>query len=102
MLQFLKGKSENAVAALKAIANSFSGLDPKTENVVVEELIDFGCLKYIFPIILRQGVKGQEIDEQMVIDENCLRIVLEMIVSTSEIYKMRVEAKLTEKRFVKL
>ena len=38
----------------------------------------------------------------MVIDENCLRIIMVMIVSTSEIYKMRVEAKLTEKRFVKL
>ena len=50
---------------------------------MIEELIDFGCLKYIFPILMRQGVKGQDIDEQMVIDENCMRVILVMIVSTS-------------------
>lgn len=35
---------------------------------LIEELIDFGGLKYIFPIVLRQGLKGKEIDEQMTID----------------------------------
>ncbi len=35
---------------------------------MIEELIDFGGLKYIFPIVMRQGVKGSDIDEQMVID----------------------------------
>jgi len=50
---------------------------------IIEELIDFGALKYFFPIIMRQGIRGKDVDEQMVIDENCLKVVLIMISSTS-------------------
>jgi hypothetical protein len=68
MLQVVKKKDDNAVSALKAIANSFAGLGLEAEGLIVEELIEFGGLKYIFPILLRQGVRGQDVDEQMVID----------------------------------
>jgi hypothetical protein len=39
MLQFVKGKKEWAVAALKAIANSFTMADAHAERQVLEELI---------------------------------------------------------------
>lgn len=68
MLQFMKTKTENSISSLKAIANSFIGLDKQAENKVVEELIDFGGLKYIFAIVLRQGLKGKDFDQQMMID----------------------------------
>ena len=68
MLEFLKTKNEYSISALKTIANSMASLDTVTLNQVVEELVDFGALKYLFPIILRQGLKGKDIDEQMTID----------------------------------
>lgn len=62
MLQFLKTKKEVSVSALKAIANSFILADSSVEQQIGEELIDLGGLKYIFPIILRQGLKGKDVD----------------------------------------
>lgn len=35
---------------------------------MVEEMIEWGALKYIFPIVLRQGLKGTDVDQQRVID----------------------------------
>jgi len=35
MLQFLKQKNESSVAALKAIVNSFTKAEPKSEQIIV-------------------------------------------------------------------
>ena len=50
---------------------------------MVAELIEMGALKYVFPMILRQGIKGKDIDEQRTIDENCLTVVYCMLRSSS-------------------
>ena len=62
MLQFIRKKNEYSLSAIKAIANSFSNIAPEMETQIIEELIDFGGLKYIFPIVLRQGIKAKDID----------------------------------------
>ncbi len=82
MLQFIKAKNEYSIPALKAIANAFTSLEEE-ETRIIEELIDFGGLKYIFPIVLRQGLKGKDVDEQRAIDENMLQIVYIMVRATS-------------------
>jgi hypothetical protein len=53
------------------------------EKQEVETLIEYGGLKYLFPIILRQGLKGKDVDEQKSIDENCLQIINLLVRSTS-------------------
>lgn len=65
MLQFLKSKTDSSPSALKAISNSFinvNSINPEMEMHIIEELIDFGALKYIFPIIMRQGIRGKDVD----------------------------------------
>lgn len=82
MLLFIKAKNEYSISALKAISNSFISAQ-YDETKIIEELIDFGGLKYIFPIVLRQGLKGKDIDEQKSIDQNMLQIVYIMVRATS-------------------
>jgi hypothetical protein len=56
-------------------------------------------LKYLLAMILRQGLRGADVDEQRAIDEAVLTILYVMVRATSEIYRSRVESKLSEKRF---
>jgi hypothetical protein len=65
------------------MANSLNSISPEDERVAVENLINMGGLKYIFAIMMRQGVRGEDVDEQKTIDENCLYIIYSMIKNTT-------------------
>jgi hypothetical protein len=50
----------------------------------------------------RKGVRGEDVDEQKVIDENCVNIVYAMVRSLSDVLKDRLEYKLADNRFENL
>lgn len=62
MLQIVRARNAFSLPALKAIAASFTSATPQQETAIVEELIDYGALKYLFAIILRQGLRGADVD----------------------------------------
>jgi len=90
MLQLLRGKNTFSLPALKVIAGSFTAATPEQETAIIEELIDFGALKYLLAVVMRQGLRGSDVDEQRGIDEAVLSVVYVMVRATSEIYRARV------------
>ena len=75
--------------ALKCMANSLVGLNKHDEEEVVKGIVDNGGLKYLFAVARRKGVRGEDIDEQKAIDENCVNIFYCMVRSLNEVFKDR-------------
>jgi hypothetical protein len=59
-------------------------------------------LKYLLAVLRRKGVRGEDVDEQRVIDENVVAVVYCMVRSVEGVGKDRVEYKLAENRFENL
>ena len=61
-----------------------------------------GGLKYLFPMLMRQGIKGQDIDEQTEIYENLFTIFYFLAKYSESVTRDRIINKFSEKRFAKL
>lgn len=95
MLAFILQKNEYSRLALRVLADAF------TEETCVPFIAE-GGLKYLFPVLMRQGLKDKDASVQTVIDENCLTILKGLLRFTSGINHDRVINKLREKNFEKL
>jgi hypothetical protein len=87
MLSFIALKNEYSKLALKVLSFGFTA-------ETCSPFIDEGGLKYLFPIMMRQGLKDKEDSSQIVIDENCLNILKQLILHTNGINHDRVINKL--------
>lgn len=69
LVTYICNKTEYAVTALKIIANSLDNeFDQEFLCGICEEIVNDGSLKYLFPIIKAQGIKGKDEDEQQEIN----------------------------------
>lgn len=65
MISYICIKSEYAVAALKAISNSLDlEVTEEISSAICDEIVNDGSLKYIFPILMMQGLKGTDDEQQ--------------------------------------
>lgn len=103
MVSYICGKSEYGTAALKAISNSLD--NEESEEVLAQtcdEIVNDGSLKYIFPILMRQGLKSGDDEEQGEINEHILRVIYFLLRNSVGVSRDRVINKFTESRFAKL
>ena len=70
--------------------------------MIANGIVDDGSLKYLFPILMGQGVKGHDIDQQSEINEHILSILYTLIKNTNGVNWDRVNYKFIEKRYSKL
>ncbi len=102
MINFLRNKTQYSAAAFKVIANSFIGLDKQHETQTVHSLIQDAGLKYVFAVLRRKGIRGEDVDEQKAIDQHCLAILYYLTRSAQQVFKDRVEHKISENNFENL
>lgn len=103
MVTYICNKTEYALTALKIACNSLDNeLPEEVLRAVCEEIVNDGSLKYFFPILMGQGVKGKDEDEQKEINENILGVLYFLVRNSAGVARDRVLYKFAEKRFSKL
>lgn len=103
MVGYICAKSQYAINALKVVANSLDPQAGEEENAkICEEIVNDGSLKYFFPILMRQGLKSNQEEEQEEIYENVLRILLFLLQFSQGQAKDRVIYKFIEKNYQKM
>jgi hypothetical protein len=65
MISFICSKSPYAVSALKTMSNSMdTAAETAHKSNICEQVIQSNSLKYLFPILMGQGLKGRDTEEQ--------------------------------------
>ena len=69
MVTYICNKTEYAISALKIISNSLDNEFPQEFlSAICNEIVEDGSLKYLFPILMTQGIKGNDAEEQQEIN----------------------------------
>lgn len=60
MISYVCRKGENAIQALKVISSSLDLSEGRDR--ACEEIVEGGGLRYLFPVLMRQGLKADNVD----------------------------------------